>query len=292
MELSDLAVFQTVAMEGGITKAAAKLHRVPSNVTARVQKLEQELNKKLFIREKNRLRISPAGEHLLGYAERILALAKEATEGFEKKEPQGQLKLGSIEMAAATRIVKPLMVFHREYPQVDIVVTTAPTGILIQQVLSGELDMALVSDPSKDARLVIKPAYKEILVLVSDLNVDPIRTPKDLGPEPTLLAFTAQCAYRTHMTNWLKETDVMPKVIEVNSYHAMLSCVTAGMGVGIIPQGVVDIFPFKKGLKIHSLPAKWRHSSTGLIWRKDSVKPSMTAFSQVVLGECRHMKNT
>ena len=63
MELSDLKVFQQVVLSGGITAAAQKLNRVPSNITARIQKLELQLNTQLFLREKNRLRISPAGEH-------------------------------------------------------------------------------------------------------------------------------------------------------------------------------------------------------------------------------------
>ena len=62
MELSDLRVFCTVVEQKGINKAAENLHRVPSNITARIQKLEAELNQTLFFRTKNRLKISPAGE--------------------------------------------------------------------------------------------------------------------------------------------------------------------------------------------------------------------------------------
>jgi DNA-binding transcriptional LysR family regulator len=52
MELSDLEVFRTVVATGGISRAAEYLHRVPSNVTTRIQKLEHELKKQLFVREK------------------------------------------------------------------------------------------------------------------------------------------------------------------------------------------------------------------------------------------------
>ncbi|WP_241026592.1 LysR family transcriptional regulator [Burkholderia sp. Se-20378] len=53
MNLTDLRVFQAVALTGGITRAAALLHRVPSNITTRIQQLERDLDVSLFIREGN-----------------------------------------------------------------------------------------------------------------------------------------------------------------------------------------------------------------------------------------------
>ncbi len=284
MELSDLHIFKTVVETGGIIRAADKLHRVPSSVTSRIQKLEKELDKALFIRDNKRLRISPAGELLLDYANRLLCLAQEAKEQFQCSKPKGLLRIGSIEMAAATRLVEPLMVFHQQHPSVGLKVKTNPTGILIEQVLRGEIDIALVSDPNKDPRLMAKAVFKENLVLVSDLTHKTIKNPSDLGKEPTLLAFTSHCMYRRRLGEWLKQGSVIATVVEVNSYHAMLSCVTAGMGIGIVPQAVVDIFPYSKGLKIHQLPPRWSCSSTCLIWRKDAIKPSMNAFTQIVMG--------
>ena len=93
MELSDLKVFLTVVEQGGISRAANVLHRVPSNITARIQKLESELNQELFIREKNRLKISSSGEQLLNYAKRILSLANQALEELNNEEPSGLLKV-------------------------------------------------------------------------------------------------------------------------------------------------------------------------------------------------------
>lgn len=283
MELSDLLVFKTVAETSSITRAADKLHRVPSNVTARVQKLEQELQQSLFIRENKRLRISSAGRQLLAYAEQILVLADEAKEQFQDPKPRGVLRVGAIEMASATRLVEPLMAFHGQYPEVQIKVKSNPTGVLIEKVLAGDLDIALLSDPDKDPRLTVKNVFKEELVLVSNPSLGGIKSPADLGNNPTLLAFTAKCKYRKRLTDWANQDGIITDIVEVNSYHAMLSCVAAGMGVGIVPQAVVDIYPYSNGLKIHRLPAKWRRSSTSLVWRKDSVKPSMTAFAETVL---------
>jgi len=116
--------------------------------------------------------------------------------------------------------------------------------------------------------------------MVSTLAHPKIKSAQDLSTEPTLLGFNHLCAYRNRLTDWVKQDGVVAKVVEISSYHALLSCVAAGMGVGIVPKALLEQYPFAHNIKMHPLPAKWRHSTTAIIWRKDSVKPSMTAFAK------------
>lgn len=282
MELSDLKVFQEVALSGGITAAAQKLHRVPSNITARIQKLEQELDTQLFLRERNRLRISPAGEQLLPYAKQMIKLSQQAVNALQQSKPSGRLTIGAMEAVAATRLTEPLMRFHQEYPEVDLQIKAGPTGYLIERVLNGDIDLALVADPRKDARLEISSIFEEELVLVSDLKHKKITSTDDLDPEPTLLSFSHLCAYRGRMRDWTKHGGIAAQIIEISSYHTLLSCVAAGMGVGIVPKVLLDYYPFASSIQQHELGKEWRHSTTAMIWRKDSVKPSMTAFRDFI----------
>lgn len=78
MDLTQLKMFCCVAETGSLARAAEQLHRVPSNLTTRLRQLENELGTDLFIREKQRLRLSPMGHNFLCYATRILALSEEA----------------------------------------------------------------------------------------------------------------------------------------------------------------------------------------------------------------------
>ncbi|PCJ14325.1 MAG: LysR family transcriptional regulator [Gammaproteobacteria bacterium] len=278
MELSDLVVFTTVAEQGGITRAAKKLHRVPSNVTARIQKLEQELAVALFIRDKNRLRISPSGEKFLEYSRQILALAETAIDQLHADTPTGKLRIGSMEATAASRLAIPLTQFHGNYPDVQLEVQTNPSGTLFDQVIAGEIDLAFVADPIKDPRLSLTPAFKEALILVSHCDHSAIKTSKDLGERPTILAFNPRCAYRARLVDWLTEGQTIANIIEISSYHGLLACITAGMGVGIIPESLLTDYPYSKSLKLHRLPTHIQQSTTYIIWRTDSLKSSMTAF--------------
>jgi len=285
MELSDLIVFQEVARRGGITAAAQKLNRVPSNVTARIQKLEEELGTALFLRQKNRLHISPSGQQLLPYAQQILALSQQAVNELQDNQPSGTLTIGAMEAVAATRLTPGLVQFHKQHADVDLQVKTGPTGLLIEQVLSGELNMALVADPVQDPRLNIKPAFDEELVLVSNLQHPAIKSPKDLREDGCLLGFNHKCAYRTRLCDWAKQHGVIPKVVEISSYHALLSCVAAGMGVGIVPRALLENYPFVEQIQLHKMPKKWHNTNTALIWRKDASSAAAEAFSQIILDK-------
>ena len=104
MDLADLVIFKAVAEEGGIVKAARKLHRVQSGITSRIQQLEASIDTQLFVRSKQRLHLSPAGKVLLTYAGKLLNLAEEARNAVVDGPPRGVLKLGALESTTASRL--------------------------------------------------------------------------------------------------------------------------------------------------------------------------------------------
>src|ERR1700731_4471023 len=151
MDLSELRIFSTVVRQGGVTRAAERLHRVQSNVTTRIRQLEEDLGVALFIREGKRLHLAPAGRTLLGYAERLLALADEARDAVQDARPRGTFRLGAMESTAAVRLPKALSEYHRRHPEVVLELRTGNPQILARAILAGELDAALVAEPIADA---------------------------------------------------------------------------------------------------------------------------------------------
>lgn len=93
MESGDLKIFQAVAREKSITKAADALNYVQSNVTNRIHKLESHLNTKLFYRTNRGMILTASGENVLTYANNILHLLKEAEKSAQLTEyPKGPLR--------------------------------------------------------------------------------------------------------------------------------------------------------------------------------------------------------
>src|SRR5512140_3996208 len=135
MELSDLATFSAVARLGGITRAAAELNTVQSNVTQRVKALESEIGVPLFERHSRGMTLTGAGKRLLPFAQRMAALAREAVlAARDDGEPKGPLAIGSMETTAAVRLPLLLAEFHRRFPAVRLSVRTAPTADLVTAV--------------------------------------------------------------------------------------------------------------------------------------------------------------
>lgn len=277
MDLSDLRMFQAVALAGGITRAAAVLHRVPSNVSTRIKKLEEDLDVALFVREGKRLQLSPQGRVLLDYANRLLSLAEEARGAMHDQNPRGVLHLGSMESTAAIRLPSLLAQVHEHYPDITVELRTGAPRPLTARVLSGELDAALVAEPVSDARLDSVLAYVEELVLIGPVGHPSIRSAHDLR-SGTLLAFEPDCPHRQRLEAWCARDEMAPRrIIEVGSYHAILGCCVAGMGVALIPFAVLDTYTERSKLSVHKLKGDFRTVKILLIWRKDAPQPKVNA---------------
>ena len=95
-----------------------------------------------------------------------------------------------------------------------------------------------------------------------------------------MLAFGSGCTYRQKLEEWFHEAGTDPeRIIELGSYHAILGCVISGMGVALLPMGLVDIFPERGRLVVHKLPATQRISETVLIWRKSTKLGNVAALA-------------
>jgi len=282
MDLGDLQIFRTVVHAGGVTRAAEKLNRVQSNVTTRVRQLEQDLGVELFIREGKKLHLSPAGRLLLGYADRLIALAQEARDALHETTPRGVLRLGSMESTAAVRLPEPLNTYHHRYPDVTLELRTGTIRELSSAVLSGEIDAALVAEPITDAGLDKTVIYDEQLAFIAPAKHPPIRSPRDIEPQ-AVLAFESGCPYRLRLEQWFAQSgEASPRIIEMTSWHAILGCAAAGMGVAVLPQMVLATFPQRMFLSVHPLPAAQSKAPTVLIWRKGARSPKVAALQEVL----------
>ncbi len=282
MKLSDLRIFRAVVSEGGVTRAAEKLHRVQSNVTTRVRQLEEDLGVKLFIREGKRLHLSPAGQTLLGYADRLLDMAQDARDAVQDTKPRGTLRLGSMESTAAVRLPAALSAYHDQFPDVVLELRTGNPQQLARGVLEGELDAALVAEPIADTPFEKMPIYREELVLIAAAGQPPIETAGE-GTPRTLLAFENGCPHRKRLEDWFSSQGELPeRIIELGSYHAMIGCTVAGMGVSLLPKSVLEGFAEKKRLSAHKLPPGQDYAETVLIWRKGAQSPKIDVLIDVL----------
>ncbi|WP_370154879.1 LysR family transcriptional regulator [Ferrovibrio sp.] len=289
MELSDLRVFLAVIEAGGVTRAAARLHRVQSNVTARIRKLEDSVGQPLFRRAGRRLALTPAGEQLQDYARRLLALAAEAQDALQDAAPRGLLRLGAMESTAAVRLPGPLAEFHRRHPAVQVELSTGSPRDMLGRIAAGALDAALMTEAFAGdeaagaalARMATLPLFTEELVLVTAASHPPVRRPADLR-QRSLLVFHPGCPYRQRLETWLATGGVpAERLVELGSYHVALGCVAAGMGVALMPRSVLAGVS-ESGVRLHRLPPPFRSATTLLVWRHDQPQAKVRALAAVL----------
>ncbi|MHA6821581.1 LysR family transcriptional regulator [Ralstonia pseudosolanacearum] len=285
MDLASLEIFRTVVREGGVTRAAAQLHRVQSNVTTRIRQLEASLGVLLFVREGKRMVLTPAGQTLLTYADDILRLAAEARQAVQPREPHGRLRIASMESTAASRLPTLLASLHQRWPRVQLELVTMTTRQSVQALSRFEVDCAFIAETTCLANprsaLTTLPAFAEELVLIAHRAHPPIRRAADVQT-PVLLGFEPGCAYRQLIDDWFEAGGVVPsRVLELGSYHAIIACAAAGIGVALVPRSVLDLYTNAPEISVHALGNPGR-VDTLLAWHRDMAGPALQALVQVL----------
>ncbi|WP_284614400.1 LysR family transcriptional regulator [Aquabacterium humicola] len=269
LDLDSLEIFRSVAREGGVIRAAARLNRVQSNVTTRIKQLEERLGVALFKRQGRSLALTAEGEGLLVHAEQLLRLADEAESALREGPARGPFRLGALESTAGSRLPAILARYHRLHPAVVIELSTANTGALLQRVLDYRIEAAFVSEPFTAPGLQTMPVFEEELVLITARGHAPVKRAADLG-RGTILAFAQGCSYRKRLEDWFGQADVLPeRVLEFASYPAIIACVAAGTGCAIAPRSVLQTLRAAADVAEHVLPERVRRNRTHLVWRGD-----------------------
>jgi DNA-binding transcriptional LysR family regulator len=283
MDFGDLRVFKAVVEEGGITGAARRLHRVQSNITTRIQQLEASLGTKLFIREKRRLHLSPAGKLFLSYVDQILSISAQAREAIGEEAPRGVFRIGTLESTAASRLPALLSSYHAKYPAVHVELMTGTADTVRDALLAREVDAIFVADCIGETGVELMPAFDEELVLIAPLTRKEIRHPRDVRGE-TIIAFPKGCAYRRRLQAWLASGGIVAeKTLELSSYHAIVACVAAGTGVALAPRSVLAVVRSAENVATYELPERTRKAITSLAWRKGEVSWALKALQAEVM---------
>ena len=205
-DLDVLRTFATGMELGSFAKAADRLGRSTSAVSAQLKKLEQQAETPIFIKAGRGLALTDAGETMLAYARRLLDLNDEAATAIHGTGLEGWVRLGLQEDFGETILPEVLGQFARAHPKVRIEARVARNAELIDRVTSGRLDLALAWSAG-----AVTPHCQRVMD-VPMCWVGPAREPKDWmasADEPLpLAALEAPCLLRTAATNALDRAGI------------------------------------------------------------------------------------
>jgi DNA-binding transcriptional LysR family regulator len=280
MDAADLKVFEAVARVGSMNRAAAELNTVQSNVTARIRVLEQELGTALFERHSRGVRLTAAGHRLLPHAVGVAQAIADARRAVDDEgRPAGGLTIGSLETAAALRLSPLLADYAAAYPEVDLVLRTGTTAELIDDVLARRLEGAFVSGPVQHPALDAEPIFREELVIATAPAVASL---DDLLLQPNLkiIVLRAGCSYRQRLEDILARRGVVGlRQLEFGTIEAIVGCVSAGLGLTLLPRGIVEPARRAGRFAVHTLAPAEAVADTVFIRRRDAYQSSaLSAF--------------
>ena len=281
MESNELKIFMAVAQEGSITKAAQRLGYVQSNVTARIQLLESEVNTQLFYRQHGML-LTPMGKKLVTYAEQILHLLDEANKTLnDLNDPTGQLSIGVNNTVSSLNILELLSNYHNLYPKVKLSLSTSSTDELIEKVLHYDMDVAFVKASSiKNPNIVNELIFEENLVMIYSGEESDIYS----LCHRSFLMSSPGCPNRTNIENWLTSIGICNiSVIEFNNLDLIIEGVISGLGVSFVPESYIQKQKELGLLKVFPIPTKYSSTRTFLIRHKNNFMTStLSKFIELV----------
>ena len=235
LDLELLKSFVSVVDAGGFTRAGERVHRTQSTVSQQIKRLEDDIGRPLLDRSGKQVVPTDAGEKLLSYARRLLALADEARDVVAQPTHEGAVRLGIPEDFAAYRLTKLLASFSRSRPGLRLDVRADQSTYLRRDIERGDLDLALLKrDAGEKGGIAVWP--EKVHWVTSKTH--PVDTKAGSVP---LIGFPAGCLYRARAIHALESAGrSWHMAYTSSSLSGIQAAVAAGLGLSILPEMAIQ----------------------------------------------------
>ncbi|WP_343959480.1 LysR family transcriptional regulator [Yaniella flava] len=292
MNLEQLQGFLAVAETGHFTRAAAELHLAQPTLSRQISTLEIELGSELFNRARGNITLTAAGETLLPVASRMLADAEHIR--FQMHEMaglrRGRVRLGAPPSMCVSVVAEVVGPYHADYPGVDLHLHESGSHNLLNELVGGSLDLALIvasdHDPSSAESLAHTPLLVEELMVISGHPAHFAEhggqlTLRQLAALPQIV-FSESYDLRAATMQAYRQQDLVPNVVlEGAEMDAVLRFVERGLGVAVVPATVLLDRP---GLESRRLIEPSLTRTISLAHRKDvSLSRAAAAMQRMIL---------
>ena len=277
LDLDLVRCFVTVVKTGGFTRASKELHLTQSAITLKIKRLEDLLQKRLFLRTTKPLELSPEGEVVLGYASRLLDLNLELFQRLAKPREIGVLRLGIVQHFGYHFLPVWLSEFKKDWPGARLVTDMGTTADLLKGLEEERFDLVIApagyatSAQSRMASMLQEQYLQKEPLIWVQAERSKIDASKDPVP---LITFGPLCRFRPIAVEALRKAGRSWEIVyDSPSISSVQMAVEADLGLSILSPFwlVPGIDIAGKKAKLPPLPT----SHLALYSRKSPPQPSV-----------------
>lgn len=285
MNIRDLDIFLSLADSLHFGKASRTCNLSPSALTRSIQRLEEEVGHPLFIRDNRTVTLTPAGLRFQTYARQ----SRQEWQTLQQELHSSPAVSGSLSLYASITAVYSLLpelleAYRTTCPDVQLQLRTGAAEQAVEQVLTGEIDLAVAALPDRRTpQFEFLPLKKIPLVFIAPkqgiYSAPPLKRGKlDLSRAPLVLPRSGLS--RQRLDQWMKKNNIAPDITsEVSGNEALIAMVRLGCGIGIVPQLVLEKSPFCDDVQILKNAPVLDPYEVGLCATKRGLaRPSVRAF--------------
>ena len=241
MEMHQLRYMVALARTGNFSRAAEQCHVAQPSLSQQIKKLEDELGERLFDRLKRQAKLTAHGEAFLRRAVRILeeveAAKREATDALDLLH--GTVAIGVLPTIAPYLLPEVMAQFSAKFAGVEVVVQEDTTAQLLKLLHAYEIDLALVSEPINDDRLITVELFTEELLLAlppkHPLILKRTVSVADLAAEKLIVMKEGHCL-GDQVLGFCERSDLKAKIsFRSAQLETVQKLVCAGLGISLIP---------------------------------------------------------
>jgi len=251
MDPRALKQFVVLAESLHFGRASETTHVSPSTLSRGIQRLENELGVTLFERNNRSVALTRAGSLFLDYARDSLGQwdAIRSVLMEESGELRGEISMYCSVTASYSFLFDLLTRFRHDHPHVEIKLHTGDPEDAIPRVLTGVEDIAIGAKPDRlPAGLAFRLIEISPLVFIASKN-HPAPNMADWSETPMILSERGLA--RRRMDEWFRSRDIQPRIYaQVAGNEAIVSMVSLGFGVGVVPRIVLDNSPLSHRIRV------------------------------------------
>ena len=268
-----------------------------STLSRNIRKLEEDVGVALFTRDNRSVALTAEGMSFESYARDALTRWADIRRelGDSSGVLQGEISLYCSVTASYSILYDLLNRFRPDNPGIEIKLNTGDPEHAITRVLAGDADLCIAARPDSLPRsLAFKAITESPLVFItpsdpSDTDI-PARAPVDASQWAQVpMILSAGGIARSRVDAWFRASKTRPRIYaQVAGNEAIVSMVSLGLGVGVVPKIVLDNSPLSERVRVLSVKPALQPYQLGLIVvRKTLNNPLVNAFWSIPVNSHR-----